>query len=201
MYTLQRANNEKGEFSQLLPIWIRLRGFSAWGIQTGPFAACWANFVLKFLQLLSLILGAQCLWLSNWTTCSLLSQFCSEIFPTFDFHTWGSMSMAFKLDHLQPVEPILFWKIFNFFTFILGSPFLLPQRANYGSWESFPFPNMDETEGFQCFGHSNWTIFSPLSPFCTEIFPTFPLSYWGANSYYPRGLIMGVGRISLSQYG
>ena len=34
----QRANYEKGEFFQL-PIWTRQVGFSAWGIQTGPFAA------------------------------------------------------------------------------------------------------------------------------------------------------------------
>ena len=31
------ANIEKGEFSQL-PMWMRLRGFNAWGHQTGPFA-------------------------------------------------------------------------------------------------------------------------------------------------------------------
>ena len=74
----------KGKFLQL-PIWMRQRGFSAWGIQIGPFAALEANFVLKFFQLL---------------------------------------------------------------TFILGSPFLLPQRANFGSWENFPSPNMDDTEGF-----------------------------------------------------
>ena len=30
--------------------------------------------------------GIKCLGHSNWTTCSLLSQFCSEIFPTFYFH-------------------------------------------------------------------------------------------------------------------
>ena len=100
------------------------------------------------------------------------------------------------LDHLQPIKPILFLNFSNFFTFILGSQFLLPQRANYGSWENFPSPNMDKTEGFQCLGHSNWTICSPLSPFCSEIFPTFSLSYWGAHSYYPRGLILGVGGIS-----
>ena len=40
---------------------------------------------------------------------------------------------------------------------------------------------MDETEGFQCLGLSNWTICSPLSQFCSEIFSTFSLSYWGAN--------------------
>ena len=33
----QEANTEKGKFS-LLPIWMRLRGFCAWGIQSGPFA-------------------------------------------------------------------------------------------------------------------------------------------------------------------
>ena len=73
-------------------------------------------------------------------------------------------------------------------------PFLLPQRANNGKREILPTPEMDETEGFQCLGHSNWTTCSPLSPFCSEIFPTFSLSYWGANSYYPRGLIMGKGK-------
>ena len=35
----QRANNEKMEFSQLKK-WTGQRGFSAWGIQSGPFAPC-----------------------------------------------------------------------------------------------------------------------------------------------------------------
>ena len=30
---------------------------------------------------------------------------------------------------------------------------------------------MDKAEGFQCLGPSNWTICSPLSQFCSEIFP------------------------------
>ena len=41
-----------------------------------------------------------------------------------------SVPGPFKLDHLQLIEPILFQKILNFFTFILGGQFLLPQRAN-----------------------------------------------------------------------
>ena len=49
---------------------------------------------------------------------------------------------------------------------------------------------MDKTEGFGCLGHLNWTICSLLSHFCSHNFPTFSLSYWEANSYYPRGLIM-----------
>ena len=31
---------------------------------------------------------------------------------------------------------------------------------------------MDDTEGFQCLVHSNWTICNPLSQFCSDIFPT-----------------------------
>ena len=40
------------------------------------------------------------------------------------------MPGAFNMDHVQPITPIWFQKIFNFFTFILGGQFLLPQRAN-----------------------------------------------------------------------
>ena len=47
-------------------------------------------------------------------------------------------------------------------------------------------PKVDETEGFQCLGHSNWTIFSPLSHFCFKIFTSFSPSYWEANFYYPK---------------
>ena len=47
-----------------------------------------------------------------------------------------------------------------------------------------------------CLGHSNWTICIPLNPFCSGIFPSFSLSYLEANSYYPRGPIMGKGNSS-----
>ena len=104
------------------------------------------------------------------------------------------MPGVFKLDHLQPFKPILFWNISNFFTFILGSQFLLPQRANNGKREILATSNLDETEGIQCLGPSNWTTCSPLSHFCSGKFPILSLSYWGANSYYPRGLIMGKGK-------
>ena len=52
---------------------------------------------------------------------------------------------------------------------------------------------LDERVGFQCLGQSNWTNCSLLSHFCLGIFPTFSLSYWEANFYYPRGPIMGKG--------
>ena len=52
-----------------------------------------------------------------------------------------SVPGAFKLDHLQPIKPLLFWYFCNFFTFILGGQFLLPQRANYGKREFFQLQN------------------------------------------------------------
>ena len=39
-----------------------------------------------------------------------------------------SVPGAFKLDHLQPVEPTLFSKFYNFFTFILEANSYYPRR-------------------------------------------------------------------------
>ena len=115
----------------------------------------------------------QCLGHSNWTICTSLNPFCSENFPSFSLSYWEAISYyprgpirrkgnspnsrigwdrwilmpgACKLDHLQLIEPILFWKFSIFFTFILGSHFLLPQRANY--WGIHPTPELDETNRF-----------------------------------------------------
>ena len=49
-----------------------------------------------------------------------------------------SMPGAFKLDHLQPIKPLLFPNFYNFFTFMMGGQFLLPHRANIGKKQ---FPN------------------------------------------------------------
>ena len=38
---------------------------------------------------------------------------------------------------------------------------------------------MNETQGLLYFGHSNWTICSLLSWFCSKTFPTFWALYWG----------------------
>ena len=76
-----------------------------------------------------------------------------------------------------------------------------PQSHPYLKLQEFPFPNKDKTEGFQCLGHSNWTTCSPLSHFCSGKFSTFSISYWGSNSYYPRGLIMRKGNSPNSRNG
>ena len=90
----QRANNEKREFSQLQK-WTRQRGLSAWGIQTGPFAAWWANFVLKFFQFLHFHTGGQFLLpqrVEDW-------KWENGILPTWvwewDFSAWGIQTGPF----------------------------------------------------------------------------------------------------------
>ena len=62
-----------------------------------------------------------------------------------------------------------------------------------------PTLKWNDSRNFECLGYSNWTICSSLSPFCPKRFSTFSLSYWEANSYYPRGLILGNGESSNSR--
>ena len=104
---------------------------------------------------------------SNWTICSPLSHFCFQIFTTFSLSYWEA-----------------------------NSYYPRGQRAKNGKTEFTQPKKVNERESFQCLGHSNWTICIPLSPFCSGNFPTFSLSYWEANSYYPRGPIMGRGNSS-----
>ena len=56
-----------------------------------------------------------------------------------------------------------------------------------------PTQELNESGNFECLRHSNWTICITLGPSSSKNFQTFLLSYWEANSYYPRGLIMGNG--------
>ena len=137
-------------------------GFSAWGIQSEPFAACLSGFVQKISKFFHFYTGALIFYyprermvgkgnspkmdeiqeflflgLSNWTICSLLIRFCSKNFPTSTIlgasisyyprkgrmgignspkmdDTGVSVLGAFKLDHLQPVNLIMFQNNSNF---------------------------------------------------------------------------------------
>ena len=64
-----------------------------------------------------------------------------------------SVPGAIKLDHLQPVEPLLVWKNSSFFTFMLGGQFLLPQRANNGKREFFQPQNWLGERVFSALGN------------------------------------------------
>ena len=73
------------------------------------------------------------------------------------------------------------------FLLLFSKPLL--EFPKNGQWRIHPISKLDGTKGFGCLGHSNWTICRPLSPFCFRRISNFSLSYWEANSYYPRGLI------------
>ena len=55
---------------------------------------------------------------------------------------------------------------------------------------SFPIPEVNETVGFECMGPSDWAICNRLSPSYSGNFQCVSTSYWEANFYYPRGLIV-----------
>ena len=63
-----------------------------------------------------------------------------------------SVPGSFKLDHLQPVKQILLPKFYNFFTFILGGQFLLPQSANNGKREFFQLQKWITQRGLSAWG-------------------------------------------------
>ena len=159
---------------------------------------------------------------SNWTICSPFTPFCSDILATFSLSYWEANSYyprgpimekgnssnpksgwdrgfsvpgAFKLEHLHPIKPLLFKKFSNFFTFILGGQFLLPQRANNGMG-IHPTLKLDETEGSQCLGHLNWTIGIMLTPFAGGNFPTARYGIWADQLYCRKSRFAGgnVGR-------
>ena len=63
-----------------------------------------------------------------------------------------SVPGAFKLDHLQPAKPILFSNFYNFFTFMLGGRFLLPQRANNEKREFTQLQKWTRQRGLSAWG-------------------------------------------------
>ena len=65
------------------------------------------------------------------------------------------MPAAFKLDHLQPVEPILFGNFSNFLIFILGSPILITPEGGRLKGRKGNLLEMDEIQEFHYFGHPN----------------------------------------------
>ena len=161
-----------------------------------------------------------CLWHSNWTICSLLNLFCSGNCPSFSLSNWeansyyprgpimgygnspnfkigwdsgSSVPWTFNLAHLHPFKPLLFPKFSNFFTFILGGQFLFPQRANNEKREFTWLKNWIRQGGLCARAIQSGPFASLWATFVVENFQFFHFHTGRANSYYPRGLIMGKG--------
>ena len=105
-----------------------------------------------------------------------------------------SVPGAFKLGHLQPVEPILFPKFCNFFTFILGGPILitLERRGAENGKMEFTQPEVDK--GISVPGAFKLDHFQPVEQiFFPQIFQLFHFYIGGPILITPerRGLKMG----------
>ena len=159
------------------------KGLTALDIQTGPFAACLANFVSQIFQLFHFHTrggGANSLYPRGpimRTGNSPSSKYGCYI------RVW--LPWALKLVHLQPVKPILFQNFRNFSTFILGA-YSLYLRGPIMRKGISPNSKIGVTEGFECLCCSNWTICSLASWFCLNILSPFWLHGGPSNSFYPR---------------
>ena len=149
--------------------------------------------------------GYQCLGHLTWSISSPLSPFCSCNFPFVALSYWGTISYyprglilrkgsfansrnewdrgfsvhgAFKLDHLQPFEPILFFEISICITFILGGQFLLPQRSNSEKGEFPQFQKWIRRRVFRtrAFKQDHLQSFKPILLWQFSICPTFILA-------------------------
>ena len=157
----------------------------------------------------------KCLGHSNWTICTPLSPFCSGNFqfgsPLYwevrrakvQLQNWmsqGSMSnWGIQIWSFAALSAHFVLAIFNLFHLYTGRPILITPEGLIVRKGKCATPELNETEGVECLGHSNWTICSPLSPFCSGNFQFVSSLYWEANSYYPRGLIVRKGSFSNSK--
>ena len=72
------------------------------------------------------------------------------------------MPGAFKLEHLQSIEPIFFQEIFNFFPFILGRPIIITPEGQLSGKGVLPTSEMDETETETPFYRINGSAMQPF---------------------------------------
>ena len=106
---------------------MRQRVFSAWDIQAGPFAAQWSQFCFEIFQLLHFYTGEPFLITPHHRAMQKRENFQTQNWMM--QRVW-KMHLAFKLDHLQPVDPLLLWHFPCFFTFIQGIRLLLGEWIN-----------------------------------------------------------------------
>ena len=109
---------------------------------------------------------------------------------TIPFQRWKSKIPPWKiLIQIQKYTGFLEVSISQVNSFQPLLPFLITycryskeERSMGWKWGKGNHSKVNETQGFLNFGHSNWTIWSLLSWFCTKNFPTFkpgaPFSYY-----------------------
>ena len=97
-----------------------------------------------------------------------------------------SVPGAFKLDHLQPFKPILFWQFPICSIFILGGQFLLPQRGNSEKRDIFQFQKWMRQGVFSAWGIQIGPIGATWAKKFPKIFKYLNLYTGAPFSLYPR---------------
>ena len=209
----QRANNEKGGFIQL-QMWMRQGVFCACGIQTGPFAVHWAHLVTENFNFFISFRGQFLLPKSANNGKGGFIQLQIEWDKEF------SVPVAFKLGHifckylfLNPVSQITFPRNFLILKIVIPLfPFptsLSPLKSQFPRevWLSFPIshlpkkkrePNVNREKKYT----KNVPLdhLHPIEPNLFRWFSIFSVSYWGADSYYPRGIAIAQFQKYTNQY-
>ena len=108
------------------------------------------------------------------------------------------MPGAFKLDHLQPFELILFSKFSNCFTFIVGANSYYPRvgKADNGKME---FSLSEYDKGISVPGVFKQDNLQPVELILFSKFSNFFTFIVGANSYNPRVGKAEIGKMEFSQ--
>ena len=119
---------------------MRHRDFCTWGIQTGPFAARKADFVPKIFHLFTqppIIYQSLLFPERERKEAAGATNMNMEFFQS-RWNTGVSVLWAFKLDHLQLVQLILFKNFYTFLPFILGGPIhYYPRERKEGNSRSW----------------------------------------------------------------
>ena len=114
----------------------------------------------------------------------------------------GFCTWAFNLDHFKAAKPILSRLSFFPVTFILQGKFLLLWgliRSEKNVF--FQLHILRKQRDFNGWGIKTGPFASLWVTFILGIFKKYSLSYWEANSYYLRGLIVRKGRFPNSRIG
>ena len=87
----------------------------------------------------------------------------------------SNLVVHFTCRSLQPVEPLLFNTFSNFFTFILGGQFVLPQRVNYQRRELSQLKNWMRQRVSSAWGIQMGSFAAGRAPFVLKFLKLFHL--------------------------
>ena len=139
---------EKREIIQLKK-WTRQRGFSAWDIQTGPFAALCTSHILKLFQLFHLHTGRPILVTREGQLSEIGILPTPKLDETEGFQCLGGIQTG-PFAALCTIQILISLPFLHFHT---GRPILITPERGRQKMRKWKSPKMDDTQVFECLGH------------------------------------------------